>query len=129
ANAQIKRRSPPVILAITHVDELSPAAEWMPPYDVNLPGSSKARAIRAAIDAIAHTFDLPPEVIVPVAMPPGRNAYNVDALWARIATELPDAKLVQLDRLRVGQKRLDLGSIVNQIGRAGRMIIKGIVNP
>jgi uncharacterized protein len=128
ANAQIERRSPPVLLALTHVDELSPASEWMPPYDVNLPGSSKARAIRAAIDAIAHTFDLPPEVIVPIALPPGRNAYNIDALWARIATELPDAKLVQLDRLRVGQRRLSLRSIVNQIGRAGRMIIKGIVN-
>ena len=45
---------------------------------------------------------LPADAIVPVAMPPGRAPYNIDALWARIASELDEAKLVQLDRLRIG---------------------------
>jgi len=129
ANAQTTRRTPPILLALTHVDELSPAAEWTPPYDINLPGNAKARAIRAAMDATARALDLPSDAIVPVAMPPGRDAYNLDALWARIALELDEAKLVQLDRLRVGQGRLSLGVLANQLGRAGRLVIKGIVNP
>ena len=127
ANAQLARRPPPVLLALTHVDELRPATEWIPPYDITAPTGPKARAIRAAVDSVARTLDFPVEGIVPVAMPPGRDPYNLDALWSRIAVELDEAKLVQLDRLRVGQKRLGLRDLAYQLGHAGRWIIKGIV--
>jgi predicted GTPase len=127
AKAQLARRVPPVLLALTHVDELRPAMEWTPPYDVTAPAGPKARAIRAAVDAAARALDLPVDAIVPVAMPPGREPYNLDALWARIAVELDEAKLVQLDRLRVGQQRLRLRELADQVGQAGRIIIKGIV--
>lgn len=127
SKAQLARRAPPVLMALTHIDELRPAAEWRPPYDITAPAGPKARAIRAALDAAARALDLPVDVIVPVAMPPGREPYNLDALWARIAVELDEAKLVQLDRLRVGQEGVNLRDLVNQLGRAGRLIIKGIV--
>ena len=87
----------------------------------------KARAIRAAVNAAARALDLPVDAIVPVAMPPGRETYNIDALWARIAIELDEAKLVQLDRLRVGQQGLSLRELADQLGHAGRTIIKGMV--
>ena len=61
-------------------------------------------------------------------MPPGREPYNIDALWAAIALELDEAKLVQLDRLRVGRQGLNLRELAGQLGHAGRTIIKGIVN-
>jgi len=127
ANAQLARRPPPVVLALTHIDELRPAAEWMPPYDVAAPAGPKARAIRAALDATAHALELRGDTIVPVAIPPGRESYNLDALWARIALELDEAKLVQFDRLRVGQQGLNLRELADQLGRAGRTMIKGIV--
>jgi uncharacterized protein len=127
AKAQLARRAPPVLLTLTHIDELRPATEWMPPYDVTAPVGPKARAIRAALDAAARALDLPVDAIVPVAMPPGREFYNLDALWARIAIELDEAKLVQLDRLRVGHEGVSLRDLVNQLGHAGRVIIKGIV--
>jgi predicted GTPase len=127
ARSQLARRVPPVLVALTHVDELRPAIEWTPPYDVIAPAGPKARAIRAALDAAARALDLPVDVIVPVAMPPGREPYNIDALWARIASELDEAKLVQLDRLRVGQRGLSLREVAGQLGHAGRTIIKGIV--
>jgi predicted GTPase len=126
ANAQLARRAPPVLLALTHVDELRPAIEWMPPYDGTAPAGLKARAIRAAMDAAASALELPRDAIVPVAMPPGREPYNLDALWARIAVELDEAKLVQLDRLRVGQEGVSLRDLANQLGHAGRVIIKSI---
>lgn len=127
ANAQLARRAPPVLLALTHVDELRPAVEWTPPYDVTAPAVPKARSIRAAVNAAARALDLRVDAIVPVAMPPGRESYNLDALWARIAAELDEAKLVQLDRLRVGQQGLSLRELADQLGHAGRTIIKGIV--
>jgi hypothetical protein len=65
--------------------------------------------------------------VVPVAMPPGGETYNLDALWARIAVELDEAKLVQLDRLRLGHQRLSLRELADQLGHAGRFIIEGVI--
>jgi predicted GTPase len=126
AKAQLVRRAPAVLLALTHIDELRPAKEWTPPYDVIAPSGPKSRAIRAAVDAVGRALDLPADAVVPVAMPPGREAYNLDALWARIAMQLDDAKLVQLDRLRVGKQGLGLRELADQLGHAGRIIIRGI---
>jgi predicted GTPase len=127
AKAQLTRRPPPLLLALTHVDELRPVREWSPPYDVSAPAGPKAQSIRAAMDAVGRALDLPADAIVPVALPAGQQTYNLDALWGRIALELDEAKLVQLDRLRIGQQRLDLRELAYQLGHAGRIIIKGIV--
>jgi hypothetical protein len=116
-------------LALTHVDELRPANEWMPPYDVAAPAGPKARNIRAAIDSVANALDFSTDAIVPVAMPPGREPYNIDGLWARIAVELDQAKLVQLDRLRVGRQQLNLRELAYQLGNAGRLIIESVAKP
>jgi predicted GTPase len=128
ASAQLARRVPPVLLALTHVDELRPASEWAPPYDIVAPAGPKARAIRAALDAVGRALDVPAGAIVPVAMPPGRQPYNLDALWARIAVDLDEAKLVQLDRLRVGGQQLSPRELAGQLGRAGRMIVKAVLD-
>jgi hypothetical protein len=45
----------------------------------------------------------------------------------RIAGELDEAKLVQFDRLRVGQQGLSLRELTDQVAHAGRTIIKGIL--
>jgi small GTP-binding protein len=127
ARAQLARRTPPLILALTHVDELRPAAEWAPPYDISAPDRPKARAMRAAMDAVARVLDVRVDAIVPVALPPGQAPYNIDAVWARIALELDEARLVQLDRLRLGQGGLKLRELAEQLGNAGRFIIKGLI--
>jgi uncharacterized protein len=127
SNAQLSRRPPPVLLALSHVDELRPAAEWTPPYDISTPVTPKARAIRAAVNAAARAFDFPEDAIVPIAMRPGCETYNIDALWTKIAAELDEAKLVQLDRLRIGQEGLTLRDLAGALGHAGRTIIKSIV--
>lgn len=127
ARAQVDRRPPPVLLALTHVDQLRPAAEWAPPYDVATPVAAKAQAIRAAMDAVGRALNVPAAAVVPVAMPPGRDSYNLDALWARIALELDEAKLVQLDRLRLGHARIGMREFAAQLGNAGRIIVKGII--
>jgi uncharacterized protein len=127
ARVQIEQRPAPILLALTHVDQLHPAAEWDPPYDVTTPAGAKARSIRAAMNSVAAALDLPVDVVAPVAMPPGRGNYNIDALWAGITLALDEARLVQLDRIRVGQQGFRIRELANQVGNAGRMIVRGIV--
>jgi uncharacterized protein len=127
SSGKLTHRAPPVLLTLTHIDELRPANEWTPPYDIAAPSGTKAKTIRAAMDAVARALETPVDAVVPVAMPPGRESYNLDALWARIAVELDEAKLVQLDRLRLGRQRLSLRELAHQLGHAGRFIIEGAV--
>ena len=125
--AQLTRRPAPILLALTHVDQLRPASEWAPPYDIATPTVPKAQAIRAAMDSVARILDLPVDAIVPVAVPPGLAPYNLDALWARIALAIDEAKLVQLDRLRFSEPSFRLRELPQQLGDAGRLIIKGLL--
>lgn len=127
AKAQLQRRPAPVLLVLTHVDQLRPVAEWAPPYDITAPAGPKARSIRAAMNSVATSLDLPADAVVPVAMPPGQKSYNIDALWARIVLEFDEARLAQLDRIRVGQQRFRIRELAGQIGNVGRTIAKGIV--
>jgi len=129
ASAQLARRPPRVVLALTHIDELRPANEWAPPYDLATSAGAKARNILAAIHSVGSTLDLPAGAIVPIAMPPDRKSYNIDALWARIAVDLDDARLVQLDRLRIGGRRVSLRELANQLGHAGRFILTARSRP
>jgi hypothetical protein len=80
------------------------------------------------MDAVASALDLPVAAVVPVALPPGSVPYNVDSLWARIAVELDEAKLVQLDRLRIGSQRLNLREVATQFSNAGRFILHTIAS-
>jgi predicted GTPase len=101
------QRSPrAVLLVLTDIDQLKPAVEWNPPYDIEAPMSAKAKTIRDAIDSVARSLDFPLHAVVPVAMQPGREAYNLDTLWARMIPELREAKLVQLDRHGLAVQRL-----------------------
>jgi hypothetical protein len=79
------------------------------------------------VEDVSGTLDLAPEAVVAVAMPPGRQPFNLDALWARIALELDEAKLVQLDRFRLGQSGIGLRELAAQLGNAGRLIVKGVI--
>jgi predicted GTPase len=128
AGRQLTRRAPPVLLALTHIDELRPANEWRPPYDIAAPAGLKAAAIRGAVDSVARVLDVATDAIIPVAMPPGAAPYNLDALWGRIAAELDDARLAQLDRLRIGEQRTSLREVADQLGRTGRFIFKRMIN-
>ena len=120
------RHRPPMLLVLTHIDQLRPFLEWDPPYDLSAGSNSKAGSIRAAMQAAGRDLGFAADEIVPVRADIAVAPYNIDALWARVATEIDEAKLVQLDRLRVGQQRVSLRELASQLGSAGRMVIKGI---
>jgi predicted GTPase len=85
------RKMPPLIVVATHVDWLSPAREWSPPYNVDTPTVPKAQSIRGALDAIAGDLVVPVETIVPMRLdstPP----YNLELLWLRLGSLVPEAQ-------------------------------------
>lgn len=115
------RRRPPVVVALTQVDRLTPAGEWAPPYDFVDPSRLKERTMRMAMAHVAKTLDVPLDAVVPVAMRPGTDSWNVEYLWARIGRDLDEAKFRQLERLRLqgndwsdvlGQVKAAVGGLV-----------------
>jgi predicted GTPase len=93
------RREPPVIVALSHIDALPPEREWSPPYDTQRPISNKGHAIRAAIEQVAGSLNLPLADIIPMSVAAGRPPYNVELLIERIAARVSDAQRSQLLRL------------------------------
>lgn len=90
-----KSSSPPVVVALTHVDQLRPLREWSPPYDVTNPRSAKAQAIRLAMETVAAELGLNIEQIAPVNLKPGFE-YNVEeGLVPAVFQQLEQAKQVR----------------------------------
>lgn len=96
ANPKIK--PPPMILVMTHIDKISPAKEWAPPYDIVRGESAKASGIRQAMEQIGRTLGISDQPMVPVALRSNEKPYNLDALWSLIGCNLSDAQLTALDR-------------------------------
>lgn len=119
-----ERRPPPVLAVLTHIDRLRPFAEWAPPYDLRS-DTPKAQAIRAAIEAVGEDLGLAAEDIVPVCLDEKVGRYNVDAVWARVAALLPQARAAQLHRLlaEAGKTR-DWRLVWSQALGAGRVLVK-----
>jgi predicted GTPase len=125
AASRLDRQPAPILLALTHVDQLRPAGEWSPPYDISNPVSPKARSISAASATVAATLAFPPEDLIAIALRPGAEAYNIDALWAALQRSLPKARYAQLDRLRLktGWKR-NLSEAYDAALRSGRIVAR-----
>lgn len=123
----------PLILALTHIDQLSPKAEWQPPYDLSSE-QPKARAISAAIKSAQSQIALPEHSLaIPVYLAEPSSFYNVDMLAAQIMLlSETTAANVQLNR-----RRMELASSsknwrvhwtqAKKLGRViGTSIVKGI---
>ncbi len=93
------RRQPPILVALTHIDELAPSQYWAPPYDTSAPLNEKGQSIREAMDAAADSLELAPADVIPVSVAAGSPPYNVEQLSERIAAHIPEAQRAQLLRL------------------------------
>lgn len=116
-DAEISQREAPVFIALTHVDQLRPAAEWAPPYDPVNPSTQKERSIRDAVTAVAEAFHLQTEEVVPVALLEGGEAWNQHLIWGHIGARLDTAQLRRLDRLRATREGFSVGECAAQVWR------------
>ncbi len=115
--ADSSQREAPFFIALTHVDQLRPAAEWAPPYDLGHPLTQKERSIRDAVTAVAEAFLVPPEEVVPVALPEGADAWNKFLVWGHIGARIDASQLRRLDRLRQTHGGFSIGEVTAQFWR------------
>ena len=116
---------PPVVVALTHIDQLRPIREWNPPYDVIKPDSIKAQTIRLMMDVVTAELDLNIEQIAPVNLKPGFE-YNVEeGLIPVVFQQLEQAKQVRYLRCLKEYRKEDYWRrLWRQSKQAGQFIAK-----
>lgn len=93
------RSLPPVVVAVTHIDQLRPFAEWNPPYDLRDENSTKARNIAAVIATLETELTVPSERIVPICLRQESNQNVMESLIPVLLFLLPEADRAKLLRL------------------------------
>lgn len=126
--AEPNREFPPLVVVLTHIDQLRPFRDWSPPYDLHNPTNPKAQSIRSACEAIAEDMQVPIERIVPVCLAP-EQIYNVDeALIPAMLDSLSASDRVRCLRClrefhdeeywrKLGEQATNGGRILWKIGR------------
>ena len=123
--ARLDRRPPPLLVVVSHIDQLRPPREWQPPYDLRNPRSTKAANIRAAVERIAADLAVSPATVIPVCLAEGRT-YNVDdALWAAMLDRQDEAGRVRFLRCLEERKRAENWTLLGrQLANAGRWLLE-----
>jgi hypothetical protein len=118
---------PPVLAVVTHIDLLSPAMEWAPPYDWVHPQRPKENAIREAMSAAHDQLGDRVAGIVPACGAKGR-VYGIDeAVLPAILDRLGDARGVAL--LRCLRDEADAGKVrrvFDQLAALGKEAAKAM---
>ncbi len=122
-DTHLKQRIPPVIVVLTHIDQLRPLREWAPPYDVQEPQRRKELNIRSAMLAVAADLNLAPDDVVPVCLRPG-DEYNVkEGLLLTIMGRLDEASRVKYLRCLLDQQSQHKWSLLwEQLRHTGQIL-------
>jgi predicted GTPase len=134
---QPDRVMPPLVVALTHIDQLRPLAQWSPPYDLTRPSDAKAaqilEAARAVQDDLAIGGD---QTIVPVCARSGQP-YNVEEGLAPVILQVaPEAQRVKYLRClrhyheeeywhRLWRQAVNSGRVLLKAGGAWRHPVRG----
>jgi predicted GTPase len=128
-------KMPPVLAVMTHVDLLSPAMEWSPPYNWQKPEGSKEKQIQEALTAVRDQLDDYLVGAVPLCTSPGK-VYGIEEWFLPTLAELlGEARAVALLRClraefdtakarKVVQQALAIGTQVLEIWLKSRQPIK-----
>ena len=123
---EANRLRPPLVVVVTHVDQLRPVREWDPPYDLRRPDSPKATHIADAVRAVTEDLALgPDQPVVPVCLEPGRE-YNVDeGVAPAVIQSVPEAQRVKCLRcLRTAHEEDYWRKLWRQGVNAGRIALR-----
>jgi predicted GTPase len=82
-------RMPPIVAVVTHIDLLSPAMEWAPPYDWLEPRRPKEQQIQQAVAAVGEQLSDYLAGAVPVCAAPGK-VYGIEEWFLPVLTDLLD---------------------------------------
>jgi hypothetical protein len=118
-------KMPPVLAVMTHIDLLSPALEWAPPYNWQQPRRPKEQQIQEALTAVRDQLGDHLVGAVPVCTAPGK-VYGIEEWFLPTLMELlGEARAVAVLRcLRAEQDANKVGKIVQQVVTAGGQLIR-----
>ena len=118
-------KMPPVLGVLTHIDLLSPAMEWQPPYDWHAPKRLKEQQMEQAIQAVRDQLGDYLEGVVPVCTAEGK-VYGVQEWLLPTLTKLLDqAQAVALFRcLRAEADTGKIRKVLEQILAASKQSAK-----
>lgn len=120
-------KPPPLLAVVTHVDLLSPALEWAPPYDWRRGVRTKEENIREALAAVWTQVGDFAVGVVPVCTAAGKEYGIEEELLPAIAGQLDEARGVALLRcLRAEIDEAKIRKVFHQLlavaGEAARIM-------
>lgn len=125
---QPQLRTAPIVGVLTHVDLLTPATEWAPPYDWLRPKRVKERKVREALDYNGGVLAPHLSAIVAVCAREGRTFGIDEYLLPIVMALLPKARALALLRsLHTEFARGRTWKAMRQLLRAGTSILEGSI--
>ncbi|MBI1913201.1 MAG: 50S ribosome-binding GTPase [Planctomycetes bacterium] len=120
-------KMPGVIAVMTHIDLLSPAMEWAPPYDWQHPKRPKEKSIHDALAAVEEQLGEYVAAVVPVCAAPGKVFGLEQALLPALTVRLDEAHAVSLLRClhAEGDTRKVL-KVFDQFLAVGKTIVRAV---
>lgn len=118
-------RMPPILAVLTHIDLLSPAMEWSPPYDWLHPQRPKEVQIQQAVAAVRQQLGESLAGVVPVCTAEGKVTGLEESLLPAVAALLDESRTVAL--LRCLRAEIDTGKVrkvFHQLLAGGRELMK-----
>jgi Predicted GTPase len=114
----------PLVIILTHIDQLRPLREWEPPYNIAQPQRPKEQAIRKAMEATAEDLSVDLNAVIPVNLQTGR-LYNIEeGVIPAILAKLDSAQRVKYLRcLRELRREDHWNRLREQAWNAGRIIL------
>lgn len=92
----LQKKQPILVGVLSHVDMLSPASEWNPPYDL---GETDVEKVCAMNEALQYNRQLLPfENVIPISLAPDKSHYNLAHVVACLEQNYQAAVQVQLNR-------------------------------
>jgi predicted GTPase len=116
-----ENKRPPLLAVMTHIDLLSPALEWAPPYHWQRPARPKEESIRDAATTVMEQLGEYVMDVIPVCTALGKVFGIDEGLLPAVAGVLDEAHGVGL--LRVLRAESDVGKVrkvLNQLVEAGK---------
>jgi predicted GTPase len=115
---------PPVVLIVTHIDLLSPAMEWSPPYDWRKPERPKEKTIAQAVGVVREQFGEGVAAIVPVCSAESKLSGIQEELIPEMTELLGQARAVSLLRcLHAEADERKVQRVFEQLYAAGRALL------
>ncbi|HEX5269825.1 MAG TPA: GTPase [Gemmataceae bacterium] len=127
-------KMPRVLAVLTHIDLLSPAMDWSPPYNWERPQRAKEKSIDAAAAAVREQLGEHLVGVVPVCAAPGKVCGVDEWLLPALAELLDEAHAVGLLRvLRIEFDTEKVRKVIRQMKavalEAGKLLWRTLTAP